>query len=204
VAGKMITGWFRQLGLKIEFEVIDTGALISRVYNYVEGAVYKPDFDMYIWYFDGFSDPGITLGTFSTAAIGGNNEPGWSNAAYDKLNDEQARTLDPEQRKSFIWQMQEIFYQDTPQIAYVYPRYLQAYNTAKWTGWTRVMSGNGPAFWAVDNQDTYVKLQPVTATQGEAGGGASYTWVIALVAVVIVVAGAILIVARRRKRTDEE
>ena len=46
----------------------------------------------------------------------------------------------------------------------MYPRYLQAYNTAKWTGWTRVMSGNGPAFWAVDNQDTYVKLKPVAAT----------------------------------------
>ena len=59
-AGKMMTGWFRELGLKINFEVIDTGALLSRVYNYV-GPTYKPDFDMYIWYWDGFSDPGITL-----------------------------------------------------------------------------------------------------------------------------------------------
>ena len=202
-AGKMMTGWFRQLGLKVDFEVIDTGALLSRVYNFV-GPTYKPDFDMYIWYWDGFSDPGITLSAFTTAAIGGNNEQGWSNPEFDALSHQQATTLDPEQRKGYIWQQQEIIYQDTPQIAYVYPRYLQAYNTAKWTGWTRVMSGNGPAFWAVDNQDTYVKLQPVAATQSEASGGGSYTWVIVLVAVVIVVAGAILIVARRRKRADEE
>ena len=204
-AGKMMTGWFRELGLKIKFEVIDTGALISRVYNYA-GATYKPDFDMYIWYWDGFSDPGITLGTFSTAAIGGNNEPGWSNAEYDGLNDQQARTLDPEQRKTFIWQMQEVLYTETPQIPYVYPRYLQAYNTARWTGWTRVMNGNGPAFWAVDNQDTYLKLRPVTATQSDASGGSSATGVIvaAVIAVVVVVVGAILILRRRRLRTVEE
>ena len=123
---------------------------------------------MYIWYWDGFSDPGITLGTFATAAIGGNNEPGWSNAEFDSLNDEQMRTLDAEQRKGLIWQQQEVMYEETPQIPYVYPRYLQAYNTAKWTGWTRVMSGNGPAFWAFDNHDTYLKLKPVAATESGA------------------------------------
>jgi peptide/nickel transport system substrate-binding protein len=202
-AGKMMTGWFRELGLKIKFEVIDTGALISRVYNY-EGATYKPDFDMYIWYWDGFSDPGITLGTFSTDAIGGNNEPGWSNAEYDGLNDHQARTLDPEQRKSYIWQMQELLYDQTPQIPYVYPRYLQAYNTAKWTGWTRVMNGNGPAFWAVDNQDTYLKLKPVTATE-PAGQDGSSAWIVIVVAAVVVVAvGAVALLWRRRSRAVEE
>ena len=114
-AGKMMAGWFRELGLTIDFEVIDTGALISRVYNYV-GPTYKPDFDMYLWYWDGFSDPGITLGTFATAAIGGNNEPGWSNAEFDGLNDEQMRTFDVEQRKGLIWQQQEVMYEETPQI----------------------------------------------------------------------------------------
>ena len=34
-----MTGWFRELGLKIKLEVIDIGALLSRVYNYV-GATY--------------------------------------------------------------------------------------------------------------------------------------------------------------------
>ena len=202
-AGKMMTGWFRELGLTIKFEVIDTGALISRVYNYV-GPTYKPDFDMYIWYWDGFSDPGLTLSTFTTAAIGGNNEPGWSNAEFDKLNDQQAQALDPETRKGFIWQMQQVMYEDTPQIPYVYPRYLQAYNTAKWTGWTRVMDGRGPAFWAVENQDTYVNLKPVTATETSSSGGSSTWIVVVVVAVVIVVAAAVLLLRRRRVRADEE
>lgn len=201
-AGKMMTGWFRELGLTIKFEVIDTGALISRVYNY-DGATYNPDFDMYIWYWDGFSDPGQTLGTFTTAAIGGNNEPGWSNAEFDALNEQQAQALDLEQRKGLIWQMQQVMYEDTPQVPYVYPRYLQAYNTAEWIGWTRVMDGRGPAFWAVDNQDTYLKLKPVVASEAEASGGSSaWIWVVIAAAAVVVVV-AVLLVRRGRLRADE-
>ena len=68
------------------------------------------------------------------------------------------------------------------------------------------MNGNGPAFWAVDNQDTYLKLRPVTATQSDASGGSSATGVIvaAVIAVVVVVVGTILILRRRRLRTVEE
>jgi peptide/nickel transport system substrate-binding protein len=198
-AGKMMTGWFRELGLRIEFEVIDTGALISRVYNY-ESATYKPDFDMYIWYWDGFSDPGITLGTFSTEAIGGNNEPGWSNAEFDRLNDEQARTLDPEQRKSYIWQMQEVMYAETPQIPYVYPRYLQAYNTAKWTGWIRMYDGTGPAFLTTGYPQSYIDLKPVAA---EAESSSVGTWVAVVAVAVAVVAVVVWLVLRRRPKSEE-
>jgi ABC-type transport system substrate-binding protein len=138
-----------------------------------------------------------------TAAIGGNNEPGWSNAEFDKLNEQQSRTLDPEQRKGFIWQMQQVMYTDTPQIPYVYPRYLQAYNTAKWTGWTRVMDGKGPAFWEYDNQDTYLNLKPVTAAASSSSSGSS-TWIIVVGAAVVIVVAAAVLLRHRRVRADEE
>ena len=35
----------------------------------------------------------------------------------------------PATRSNLIWQMQQIFYQQSPQIVLVYPQYLQAYNT---------------------------------------------------------------------------
>ncbi len=202
-AGKLITGWFRQLGLKIKLEVIDTGALVSRVYNY-KGDTYAPDFDMFIWYWDGFSDPSFTLSTFQTSALGGNNEPGWSNEEFDALWVQQAQTLDLDKRAEVIWRMQEIFYDETPHMALVYPRYLQAYNTAKWQGWTRVQNGTGPAFWAVDNQDTYVKLRPVTATGGEDGGGAGGLWIAAVASIAALAAIVLVIALRRKTRTEEE
>ena len=45
--GKMVAGWFRQLGLTIEFEIFDDGALLDKVYN-MDGDTFAPDYDMCI------------------------------------------------------------------------------------------------------------------------------------------------------------
>jgi len=201
--GKLITGWLRELGLKIKLEVIDTGALVSRVYNY-KGNTYAPDFDMFIWYWDGFSDPSYTLSTFQTSAIGGNNEPGWSNEEFDALWVKQARTLDLQQRAEVIWRMQEIFYDETPHMALVYPRYLQAYNTEDWEGWTRVQNGNGPVFWAVDNQDTYVNLRPATASEEAGGGTSAVMWIAVIAVAAAVIAFVVVMLLRHGGKTEEE
>lgn len=202
-AGKLITGWFRELGLKVKLEVIDTGALVSRVYNY-KGATYAPDFDMFIWYWDGFSDPSFTLSTFQTDALGGNNEPGWSNAEFDRLWLQQAQELDPAVRQELIWRMQEIFYEEAPHMALVYPRYLQAYNTGKWEGWARVQNGTGPVIWAVDNQDTYVNLKPATAEGDEEVGGSGGLWAAVIAAAVAFVGVVVVVMLRRRRKAEEE
>ena len=44
--------------------------------------------------------------------------------------------------------MQQIMYQQTPWIVLAYPDYLEAYNTARWTGWQQMFDGSGPAFYA--------------------------------------------------------
>ena len=98
--------------------------------------------------------------------------------------------------------MQQIFYQQTPQIVLVYPEYLQAYNTARWTGWTPMFHGRGPAFMTTATVDSYVNLKPVTGTSS---GGGSKGVTIAVVAVVVVVlaGGALWLVRRRRGRAEE-
>ncbi len=201
--GKLITGWLQQVGLKITFEVIDEGALEDRLWNY-KGDTYAPDFDLYLWDWDGYDDPGQTLATLTTAQIEAWNEPCWSNAEYDKLSVEQAAQLDPQKRKDLIWRMQQIMYEQTPWVVLTYPEHLEAYNTAKWTGWTRVMDGNGPAFYTAGNIDTYLNLQPKEVA-ADAGGTSSLTVVLIVVVVVAVVALALLILwSRRRPRATEE
>ena len=59
-----------------------------------------------------------------------------------------------------IWQMQQIMYQQSPWIVLAYPEDLEAYNTAKWTGWTQMFGGTGPAFNCEGNYDTYLNLRP--------------------------------------------
>jgi len=197
---KLIAGWFKKLGLKIEVSVIDTGALQDRIWNF-EGDTYVPDFDMYIWDWAGYSDPGQTLSANITAQIGNTNEPCWSNAEYDGLNDQQSSEMDPATRKDLIDRMQQIMYEQTPWLVLTYPQYLQAYNDAKWTGWVRMFDGAGPAFLTTGYTQSYIDLKPVAA---EASSGASNTWIV--VAAVVAVAALVVViwlVRRRRVRAEE-
>ena len=202
--GKLITGWLQELGLKINLEVIDEGALEDRLWNY-DGDTYAPDFDLYLWDWDGYDDPGQTLATLTTAQIEAWNEPCWSNSAYDKLAIEQAAQLDPQMRKDLIWQMQQIMYEQTPWVVLTYPDHLEAYNTDKWTGWTRVMDGNGPAFYTAGNIDSYLNLTPREAVASSSSSSSSLTTVLIIGAVVVVVVIVLLVVwSRRRTQAVEE
>ena len=186
IEAKLIAGWLQQLGLKINLSVIDRGAQEARVFNY-KGTTYAPDFDMYVDDWAGYSDPGETLTCETTAQIGATNEPAWSNAAFDSLNVQQGSALDLTTRQNLIWRMQQIMYQQTPWVVLVYPQYLQAYNTSRWTGWTPMFHGRGPALMTTGNVDSYVNLRPVVA---KVAGGASKGATIAIVvAVVVVIAG---------------
>ena len=202
--GKLIAGWFKKLGIDITMSVLDPGALSARIWNF-DGATYKPDFDMYIASWLGYMDPGQTLLANTTAQIGATNEPCWSNAEYDKLADQQGTQLDPEQRKQTIWNAQQVMYEQTPWVVVAYPDFFQAYNTAHWTGWTRVNDGNGPAFFTAGNVDTYVNLKPVTATDAATSGSSSTTWiVVAVIAVAGIALVAFLVLRRRRGREIDE
>ena len=98
--------------------------------------------------------------------------------------------------------MQQIMYQQSPWIVIAYPDDLEAYNTAKWTGWTQMFGGTGPAFNCEGNYDTYLNLQPKTAATGGCSGATAV--IVAVAAGVVVVA----VVVRdgagggRPKRTD--
>ena len=200
--GKLIAGWLQALGLNVEFSVIDEGALEDRLWNY-KGDVYAPDFDLYLWDWDGYDDPGQTLATLTSAQIEAWNEPCWSNAEYDRLAVEQAATLDTDTRATLIHRMQQILYEQTPWVVLTYPEHLEAYNTDRWTGWTRVMSGNGPAFYSAGNIDTYLNLMPRTAQKSTGAQGLTIAIVVSVVVIALGV-GAWLVVRRRPRRMVEE
>jgi predicted amidohydrolase len=77
--------------------------------------------------------------------------------------------------------------------------YLQAYDTARWTGWTRVL-GDGPAFF-VSIPDSYLNLRPV-ATREEAVRSATWMWPV--IAVGLAAAAVAVWSARRRRERPEE
>ena len=109
----LIVGYFRALGIKINYQVMDEGVFYQRIWNYA-GSTFKPDFDMYVWDWDGYIDPGDTLASFTTSQIESWNEMAWSYPPYDKVVAEQSAVLDPQQRAPLVWKAQQLFYEQSP------------------------------------------------------------------------------------------
>jgi peptide/nickel transport system substrate-binding protein len=203
VMGKLITGWWEDLGLDIDYSVEDNGVLIDGGYNY-DGDTYKPDYDIYIWQWQpSGSDPGRRLGYFRTEQIENQNDACWSSKEYDDLWQQQSQELDPEARKAIAYQMQEIFYEASPYIILTYPKTLQAWNTEKWEGWQRIPQPNGAIAFISDNVSNYYRVAPKVAETTTESGDSNMTWIIVVVVVVVVVVAIVMIVLRRKPKAEE-
>jgi len=200
-AGKLIAGWLESIGLDIELQTLDTGAISDALYNY-KGDTYAPDYDLYLWGWGQYVDPDYILNVFTSSQIEWWNDPIWSNAEYDKLYQQQAETLDPAARKPLVDRMCEIFYTEAPFIITNYEQQLEAYNSDRWEGWTRVPDGTGPAAFINDNIDTYLNLRP-KAVEDSTQGGESLLYVVIAVVVVIVALVAVVLLRRGRGRAME-
>ena len=203
--GKLLTGWFQQLGLKIVFEVVDNGAASDAMYAW-SGNFPDPDYDMILWFWDGYNDPGSTLQCFTTSQIGYWNEVYWSNAEFDRLCVAQGRELDAQKRAQLIYRMQEVMYAENPQNVLTYFDYLQAVNVKKWTGWTPYYNAQGPVFYD-SLPKSYINIAPRAASgdaAGGSGGGSSAGLIVGIGAAVVVVIGAVVVLRRRGSRRVEE
>lgn len=118
-----------QIGVKTEPQAMDPDALTS---------VCCPafDYDVIIWSWGSDPDPGFLLSVATTAEIPtGTSETGYSNPEYDALFDEQGVTMDFEQRRQIVWQMQEILLRDVVYLAPYYNFAVQVYRTDRFQGW---------------------------------------------------------------------
>jgi peptide/nickel transport system substrate-binding protein len=207
-SGKLITGWLQAIGLKIKFEVMDQEILSGRMLNKTKDGKWAPDYDMFIWDWGGDPDPDFILSVLLGSQIGSWSDTYYNNAEYDRLYLEQQVQLDKNQRKAIIDQMQQIIYKESPYIPLSYVMDLEAYNTAKWTGWVRVPSPNGGVFYVADNIDTYIFVGPKAASTTATGGGMSSGAIAGIIvgAVVVVGAGGLLVLRSRRRgqRAEEE
>ena len=196
--GKLITGWFGQLGLDIRFEVVDNGVASDAMYAW-SGDQPAPDYDMILWFWDGYWDPGSTLQCFTTSQIGWWNEVYWSNPEFDTLCVAQGQELDAQKRADLIHRMQQVMYAENPQNVLTYFDYLQAVNVEKWTGWTPYYDAQGPVFYTGMVQ-SYINIGP-RATSGDASGesGNNTGFIFGIPIAVAIVAGVLVWWLLRRR-----
>jgi len=203
-SAKLLAGWFGQLGLEIDLQVVDQGVYNDKIWNF-EGDTYVPDFDMLVWQFDGWSDPGDTLACWTSDQIGGWNLSAWSSKAYDDAKKVQQAALDPDARAEALWDMQKAMWDEAPVIVLSHPLRLEAYRTDTWTGWKPMLNGKGPAFCNVTNQLAYLDVKPKAAAV-TAEGGSNTGWIVLGVVLGVIVIGAVvyLVMRRGKKKVVEE
>jgi peptide/nickel transport system substrate-binding protein len=201
--GKLITGWFQEVGLDIDYQVIDDGALGDKQYNY-EGDQFAPDFDLFIWGWGGDVDPNFILSVLTTGSIENWSDSNFSNEEYDRLFLEQQTTIDVQKRIDIVHRMQEIVYDESPYIPLVYPLDLLAANKGKWTGWVRANENRG-SWWYNTQPDTYVAVHPGSVAPADSGGGSSTGVIIgSVIAAIFVIIIVVILLRRRGGRSETE
>ena len=150
-AGTMLKDMLEEVGIALTVSVIDEGTLTDRIY---EG-----DFDMFIWGWFVDVDPTSILKVVTTDEIMSWSDCFYSNPQYDEMHLRQQRTMDRDERRQIIHEMQRIFYDDAAYIVLSYDPELQAYRTDRYEGWVR-NPRTGPVIFT-NVVDTYEQLRPV-------------------------------------------
>lgn len=229
---QFIQDWFTQIGIKVSSQGLDSGTLGT--IEYLDGS--KPakgqlKYDMVVWAWQGDPDPNALLEILTTSTIGNTSDSQWSNAQYDQLYDQQNQAGTDAERKTYMAQMQQLFYDQAPYHILYYDNNLDAYHTDKFRGWqTQPAQGGSPFF--VDGSINYTVLTDATKatpaptatvnaepTAGSSGppasvapapaptdtsSGSPLPLIIGIVAIAALLVVVLLMTQRRRAATDED
>lgn len=192
-AGEFIVEWLRDVGIRLNTEAVNDNKLTD--------VWYANDYDMYIWGWGVEPDPDFQLSTYATFQCGVWSDTCYSNPEYDQLYKDQQRATSIEDRSQIVDQMQQIIYNDRPELVLWYDNYLQAYRNDLWTGFVKQPTEGGSILFQYGHYSD-LNIQPVSGTQagGDEGGTPAIVWIIAAAAVVVVIAGVLI---SRRRREEE-
>ena len=192
--GTYITGWLKQIGIKVTPEVLSDGKLYD--------AWYGDDYDMYIWGWGPDPDPDFILSTFTRAQCGGWSDTCYQNPAYDAMYKAQQQAVSVDERKPIVYDMQKAIYKDVPEIVLDYYNSLEVYDSAHWEGLEDNISPTPEGFlWGQYTPYSALTLRP-RGTTATTSGGSSTALIVGILGAIIVVVGVVLIV--RRRRSDED
>jgi peptide/nickel transport system substrate-binding protein len=196
--GKLLVGWFGKIGIKVDLTAMDDDTMSSHIYN-TKGGVFTPDYDLFTWDWGGDVDPNFILSVFTSDQINSWSDCAWSDPQYDKLFLQQQSTLDVNQRKAIVDQMQQIVYEQSPYIITVYGHDIESFNTSRWTGWVHAPSPKG-GVWYTTVPDSYIYLAAQTSAKSS-----SNTTLIAIIVIVAIVVIALIVwlVLRGGRRAEE-
>jgi peptide/nickel transport system substrate-binding protein len=194
--GKLIQGWLKDIGIQVNLKPVSS----SKGYSlWADG-----DFDAYIWDWGGDPDPDFILSIFTTHSCLEWSDGCYSNASYDKMYEHQKSIFNFTDRKAYIDQMQQLLYEQQPELILAYENDLQAYRTDTFTGYVPVPKGPNGYLLFGWGPESYINLHPVqgaAAASSSSSGVSTGVW-LGIAAAIVVIAGAVILIRRGRGEED--
>ena len=132
-----------QIGIRLTQKALDDTTAFEEIgapdWKYLE-------FDMAMWDWVGYIDPDFVLSVLQCNQYGNWSDTAYCNPEYDRLYKQQAVTVDQEERKQIVWEMQEMIYNDRPYIQTVVLDLIVA-NRANWEGIQPELGGYSKRPW---------------------------------------------------------
>lgn len=139
MCGMMMQEWLRMLGIPAYSKPMAFGALIEQV-------KVRRDFDAFILGYGSLSlDPDYLRNFFISTndKTRGWNMSGYNNPAFDKIANQSAETMNRDERRKLIWEMQKIIMGDVPYMPLYNPKLIEATRKGKFAGWVQMLGGIG-------------------------------------------------------------
>jgi len=149
-------GW-DQLGVDVTLKI---GGDASAAYELEVGGYDRCDpktftgydrFDIAMWDWVGYIDPDFMLSVVTVGQWCSWSDTGWVNEDYDKLYEQQGTTVDQEERKAIVHEMQQIIYDNFLYTQLTNHEYVDAH-VKTWEGMKPLLAGYSKAYYAEPHQ----------------------------------------------------
>ncbi len=139
MSGMMIQEWLMQVGINATARPMSFGALLQKVKG-------QHDFDSFVLGYGNLSlDPAWVSAFFVSKndSHGGWNMSGYHNPDFDALAEKAAKTLEPEERRPLVLEMQRLLQRDVPFLPLYNPLLVEAARRDRFEGWVPMVGGIG-------------------------------------------------------------
>jgi peptide/nickel transport system substrate-binding protein len=128
---QIIQATFQQIGVKLTQKSLDSSAAFDLMCG--KDCTAYDGFDLALWDWVPLIDPDFILSVLTCDQFGGWSDSGYCNQQYDDWYKQQGVTLDQNDRRQIVYQMQQQIFNDRPYIMLNYVDVVEAH-TAKWAG----------------------------------------------------------------------
>jgi peptide/nickel transport system substrate-binding protein len=104
-------------------------------------------FDIAMWDWVGYVDPDFMISVVTKVQWCSWSDTGWDNQQYDALYEKQGTTVDPEERKQIVWEMQQMIYDNFLYTQLVNLEDLEAHTKA-WDGFSPALDAYSKKFYS--------------------------------------------------------